>query len=103
MKTRRQFGVCTCTRILRSVEAPRPSRSDVYSAKPPPPQRKHWMDRRGRHAIPFVKFVQYLWTRRGRVTPYRGTSLIRKRPPPGPYSRAMPRALWSSRGGGRFL
>ena len=25
---------------------------------------------------------------------YRGTSLIRKRPPPGPYSRAMPRALW---------
>ena len=27
---------------------------------------------------------------------YRGTSLIRKRPPLGPYSRAMPRALWHS-------
>jgi len=25
---------------------------------------------------------------------YRGTSLIRKRPPLGRYSRAMPRALW---------
>ena len=25
---------------------------------------------------------------------YRGTSLIRNRPPLGPYSRALPRALW---------
>jgi len=25
---------------------------------------------------------------------YRGTSLIRNRPPPGPYCRIMPRALW---------
>ena len=34
------------------------------------------------------------------VTPnvfeYRGTSLIRKRHPVGPYSRVMPRALWWS-------
>ena len=34
---------------------------------------------------------------------YRGTSPIRKRPPLGPYSRAMPRGLWWSLGGGRFL
>ena len=34
---------------------------------------------------------------------YRGTSLIRKRPPVGPYSRAMPRALWWSWGGCVFL
>ena len=32
----------------------------------------------------------------------RGTSPIRKRLPPGPYSRPMPRALWWSWGGGRF-
>ena len=31
---------------------------------------------------------------------YRGTSLIRNRPPLGPYSRTMPRALWKSLGGG---
>ena len=34
---------------------------------------------------------------------YRGTSLIRNRPIPGPYSRPMPRALWWSRGVGGFL
>ena len=34
---------------------------------------------------------------------YRGTSLIRKRHPVGPYSRAMPRDLWGSQGGLRFL
>ena len=34
---------------------------------------------------------------------YRGTSPIRKRLPLGPYSRHMPRALWWSYGGGRFL
>ena len=34
---------------------------------------------------------------------YRGTSLIRKHPFLGPYSRAMPRALWWSEGGGCFL
>ena len=31
---------------------------------------------------------------------YRGTSLMKKRPPLGPYRRAMPRALWWSYGGG---
>jgi len=31
---------------------------------------------------------------------YRGTSLIRKRHPVGPYSRTMPRLLWRSWGGG---
>ena len=35
--------------------------------------------------------------------PYRGTSLIRNRRPLGPYRRTMPRALWGSQGGGRFL
>jgi hypothetical protein len=35
--------------------------------------------------------------------PYRGTSLIRKRPPLGPCSRHMPRALWWFQGGGGFL
>ena len=30
------------------------------------------------------------------ISLYRGTSLIRKRPPLGPYNRAMPRALWWS-------
>ena len=35
--------------------------------------------------------------------PYRGTSLIRKRTPLGPYRRLMPRVLGGSWGGGRFL
>jgi len=34
--------------------------------------------------------------------PYRGTSLIRKRTPLGPYCRPMPRVLGGSYGGGRF-
>ena len=34
---------------------------------------------------------------------YRGTSLIRKRAPLGPYSRTMPRALWWPYGGLLFL
>ena len=34
---------------------------------------------------------------------YRGTSIIRKRTPLGPYSRTMPRLLWRSWGGGWFL
>jgi len=34
---------------------------------------------------------------------HRGTSLIRNRTHLGPYSRPMPRALWWSLGGGRFL
>jgi len=33
---------------------------------------------------------------------YKGTSLIRKRTPLGPYRRPMPRVLWGSQGGGRF-
>ena len=35
-------------------------------------------------------------TRRVVLGPYRGTSLKRNRPPLGPYSRPMPRALWWS-------
>ena len=34
---------------------------------------------------------------------YRGTSLIRNRLPIEPYRRAMPWALWWSKGEGRFL
>ena len=34
---------------------------------------------------------------------YRDTSLIRNSADLGPYSRAMPRALWWSQGGGQFL
>ena len=34
---------------------------------------------------------------------YRGTSLIRNRPPVGPYSSPMPRTLRGSQGGGCFL
>ena len=34
---------------------------------------------------------------------YRGTALIRNRPPLGPCSRPMPGALWCSQRGGRFL
>ena len=34
---------------------------------------------------------------------YRGTSLIRKRTPLGPYLRPMPRVLGGSYWGGRFL
>ena len=34
---------------------------------------------------------------------YRGTSLIRNTPPPGPFSRTKPRALWWSKGGRLFL
>ena len=37
------------------------------------------------------------------IRPYRGTSSIRNRLPVGPYSRAMPRALRKSWGGGVFL
>jgi hypothetical protein len=33
---------------------------------------------------------------------YKGTSLIRKRLPVGPYSSPLPRALWWSYGGGAF-
>jgi len=41
-------------------------------------------------------------THRSRVLlkAYRGTSLIRKRNPLGPYSTPVPRALWCSQGGG---
>ena len=35
--------------------------------------------------------------------PYRGTSLIKNSAPLGPYSSPMPRPLWRSWGGGRFL
>ena len=38
-----------------------------------------------------------------KVTPYRDTSLIRKRTPLGPYRRPMPRVLGGSQGGGCFL
>ena len=34
---------------------------------------------------------------------YRGTASIRNRLPVGPYSRAMPRAIWRSWGGALFL
>ena len=34
---------------------------------------------------------------------FTGTSLIRNRRTLGPYSRTMPRALWGSSRGGRFL
>jgi hypothetical protein len=34
---------------------------------------------------------------------YRGTSLVRKRTPLGPYRRSIPRVLGGSYGGGRFL
>jgi len=33
----------------------------------------------------------------------RGATLTRKRHPLGPYRRRMPRVLWGSYGGGRFL
>ena len=35
--------------------------------------------------------------------PHRGSLLIRKRPPLGPYGRLMPRALWWSVGEGEVL
>jgi len=34
---------------------------------------------------------------------YTGTSPIKNYHPVGPYSRTMPRLLWRSRGGGRFI
>ena len=37
------------------------------------------------------------------VLSYRGTSLIRKRPPLGPYSSPTPRVIWGSYEGGRFV
>ena len=42
-------------------------------------------------------------TRECHATPYRGTSLTKKRPPLGPYNRPMPRAVWLSQGVGVFL
>ena len=36
------------------------------------------------------------------IAAYRGTSLIRKRHPGGPYSRTMPKILWWSWGVGNF-
>ena len=39
----------------------------------------------------------------GRVKMHRGTSLIRKRTPSGPYRRPMPRVLGWPQGGRRFL
>ena len=45
--------------------------------------------------------VRYLIRRKPPISlRYRGTSLIRKHVPVGPYSRTMPRALWWSQGGG---
>ena len=44
-----------------------------------------------------------LFQRAARALVYRGTSLIRNRHPVGPYSRTMPRLLWWSWGGWRFL
>ena len=35
--------------------------------------------------------------------PIQGSSLLRKRPPLGPYRRPMPRVLGGFQGGGRFL
>jgi hypothetical protein len=35
-----------------------------------------------------------------RTRPYRGTLLMRNRPPLGPYSGEMPRALWRPKGEG---
>ena len=37
------------------------------------------------------------------AVPYRGTSLIKKRTPLGPYRRPMPRVPGGSEGGWRFL
>jgi len=47
------------------------------------------------------KRALFLATRPGAM--YRGTSLIRKRTPLGPYSRPMPRVLGGSYGGEHFL
>ena len=50
--------------------------------------------------------VEFLELRISSVAPaisYRGASLIRNRPPLGPYSRPMPRALCWSWGGWLFL
>ena len=41
--------------------------------------------------------------RRNLTASYRGTLLIKNRRPLGTYSRTMPRALWGSKGGERFL
>ena len=41
--------------------------------------------------------------RKGDLPEYNGTSLTRKRTPLGPYRRTEPRALWGSKGVGRFL
>ena len=44
-----------------------------------------------------------IWSDRGGWwSPYKGTSLFKKRIPLGPCSRPMPRALWWSYGGGHF-
>ena len=43
------------------------------------------------------------WPRWKRFLEIRGTSLTRKRPPLGTYTRLMHRALWSSYGVGVFL
>jgi len=42
-------------------------------------------------------------TRDVSLLPYRDTSLIRERTPPGPYSRSLPEVLLGSQGGGCFL
>ena len=43
------------------------------------------------------------WCHPGTHLLYRGTSLIRKRTPLGPHRRPMPRVIWWSWEGGRFL
>jgi len=51
--------------------------------------------------------LPFVFARRQGITSrevrYRGASLIRNRHLVGPYSRTMPRLLWWSYGGGRFL
>ena len=44
-----------------------------------------------------------LWSHAHRCNNYKGYLAHKKEPALGPYGRAMPRALWQSYGGGRFL
>ena len=60
------------------------------------------------HKLNAVPWLPYLPKARcptmlGLLKPYRGTSLIRKRDPLGPYRRSMHGDLWWSNGGRRFL
>ncbi|KAJ1489294.1 pre-mRNA splicing factor component-domain-containing protein [Baffinella frigidus] len=92
----RRSGAARPSTRRSSRRATRLSSRSAAAAPPAPPRRLPRLGASWRRPSPSSCFSSA-------SSAYRGTSLIRNRPPLGPYSRTMPRALRWSQGGGRFL